>query len=35
MVAEVCSLYMRRGSGGEMELFATEGLEVKAVHVTR
>jgi phosphotransferase system enzyme I (PtsP) len=34
MVAEVCSLYMRR-SGGEMELFATEGLDPKAVHVTR
>src|SRR5246127_4671332 len=34
MVAEVCSLYMRRASG-EMELFATEGLDPKAVHVTR
>ncbi|MFC3076746.1 phosphoenolpyruvate--protein phosphotransferase [Phenylobacterium terrae] len=34
MVAEVCSLYLRR-PGGEMELFATEGLESKAVHVTR
>ncbi|MDB5467408.1 MAG: Peptidase, partial [Phenylobacterium sp.] len=34
MVAEVCSLYMRR-SGGEMELFATEGLDPAAVHVTR
>ncbi len=34
MVAEVCSLYLRR-AGGEMELFATEGLEAKAVHVTR
>jgi phosphotransferase system enzyme I (PtsP) len=34
MVAEVCSLYMRR-AGGEMELFATEGLESKAVHLTR
>jgi phosphotransferase system enzyme I (PtsP) len=34
MVAEVCSLYMRR-SGGEMELFATEGLDASAVHVTR
>jgi phosphotransferase system enzyme I (PtsP) len=34
MVAEVCSLYMRRASG-DMELFATEGLDVKAVHVTR
>jgi len=34
MVAEVCSLYMRRAAG-EMELFATEGLEAQAVHVTR
>ncbi len=34
MVAEVCSLYMRRAAG-EMELFATEGLDPKAVHVTR
>ncbi|MDP3174997.1 MAG: phosphoenolpyruvate--protein phosphotransferase [Phenylobacterium sp.] len=34
MVAEVCSLYMRRASG-ELELFATEGLDVNAVHVTR
>jgi len=34
MVAEVCSLYMRR-AGGEMELFATEGLEARAVHLTR
>jgi phosphotransferase system enzyme I (PtsP) len=34
MVAEVCSLYMRRAQG-EMELFATEGLDAKAVHVTR
>ena len=34
MVAEVCSLYLRRASG-EMELFATEGLDVSAVHVTR
>lgn len=34
MVAEVCSLYMRRASG-EMELFATEGLDPAAVHVTR
>src|SRR5438067_12106736 len=34
MVAEVCSLYMRR-SGGEMELFATEGLDPSAVHLTR
>jgi phosphotransferase system enzyme I (PtsP) len=34
MVAEVCSLYLRR-SGGEMELFATEGLDAGAVHVTR
>jgi phosphotransferase system enzyme I (PtsP) len=34
MVAEVCSLYLRRASG-EMELFATEGLKAEAVHVTR
>src|SRR5690606_33778973 len=34
MVAEVCSLYMRR-SAGDMELFATEGLDTTAVHVTR
>src|SRR5512142_1838209 len=34
MVAEVCSLYMRRAAG-EMELFATEGLDPAAVHVTR
>lgn len=34
MVAEVCSLYMRRASG-DMELFATEGLDPGAVHVTR
>jgi phosphotransferase system enzyme I (PtsP) len=34
MVAEVCSLYLRRASG-EMELFATEGLNPAAVHATR
>ena len=34
MVAEVCSLYMRRASG-DMELFATEGLKAESVHVTR
>ena len=34
MVAEVCSLYMRRAIG-DMELFATEGLDKDAVHVTR
>jgi phosphotransferase system enzyme I (PtsP) len=34
MVAEVCSLYLRRAAG-DLELFATEGLELKAVHVTR
>jgi phosphotransferase system enzyme I (PtsP) len=34
MVAEVCSLYLRRASG-DMELFATEGLKPEAVHVTR
>jgi phosphotransferase system enzyme I (PtsP) len=34
MVAEVCSIYLRRASG-DMELFATEGLSAEAVHVTR
>jgi phosphotransferase system enzyme I (PtsP) len=34
MVAEVCSLYLARRSG-ELELFATEGLDPSAVHVTR
>ena len=34
MVAEVCSIYLRR-STGEMELFATEGLDPNAVHVTQ
>ena len=34
MVAEVCSLYLRRASG-DLELFATEGLSPAAVHVTR
>lgn len=34
MVAEVCSLYLRRGSG-ELELFATQGLKPEAVHNTR
>ncbi|MBI1406271.1 MAG: phosphoenolpyruvate--protein phosphotransferase [Caulobacter sp.] len=34
MVAEVCSLYLRR-SHGDLELFATEGLANEAVHVTR
>ena len=34
MVAEVCSIYLRRASG-DMELFATEGLSPEAVHVTR
>ncbi|MDO1560033.1 phosphoenolpyruvate--protein phosphotransferase [Brevundimonas sp. 2R-24] len=34
MVAEVCSLYLRRASG-QMELFATEGLNPDAVHRTR
>ncbi len=34
MVAEVCSIYLRRASG-DMELFATEGLKPEAVHVTR
>ena len=34
MVAEVCSLYLRRAAG-DLELFATEGLSSTAVHVTR
>src|SRR5580658_2397846 len=34
MVAEVCSLYLARANG-ELELFATEGLDPGAVHVTR
>ena len=34
MVAEVCSIYLRRASG-ELELFATEGLNPSAVHRTR
>ncbi len=33
MVAEVCSIYLRRGEG-DLELFATEGLSPEAVHVT-
>ena len=34
MVAEVCSIYLRRASG-ELELFATQGLNREAVHNTR
>jgi phosphotransferase system enzyme I (PtsP) len=34
MVAEVCSIYLRR-AGGVVELFATEGLNREAVHRTR
>ena len=34
MVAEVCSIYLRRASG-DLELFATEALAREAVHVTR
>jgi phosphotransferase system, enzyme I, PtsP len=34
MVAEVCSLYLRRATG-DLELFATEGLSPDAVHLTR
>ncbi|WP_376855492.1 phosphoenolpyruvate--protein phosphotransferase [Brevundimonas faecalis] len=34
MVAEVCSIYLRRASG-ELELFATQGLNPEAVHSTR
>ncbi len=34
MIAEVCSIYLRRASE-ELELFATEGLNADAVHKTR
>ncbi len=34
MVAEVCSIYLRR-AGNTLELFATEGLNRAAVHATR
>lgn len=34
MVAEVCSIYLRR-QDGSLELFATEGLKTEAVHRTR
>ena len=34
MVAEVCSLYLRRATN-DLELFATEGLNSSAVHKTR
>ena len=34
MVAEVCSIYLRR-AGKVLELFATEGLNRDAVHGTR
>ncbi len=34
MVAEVCSIYVRR-SGNVLELFATQGLRTDAVHQTR
>ncbi|HEX3431943.1 MAG TPA: phosphoenolpyruvate--protein phosphotransferase [Rhizomicrobium sp.] len=34
MVAEVCSIYLRR-AGNALELFATEGLNRQAVHRTR
>jgi len=34
MVAEVCSIYLRR-AGNSLELFATEGLNRTAVHRTR
>src|SRR5277367_941271 len=34
MVAEVCSIYLRR-AGKVLELFATEGLRPDAVHKTR
>src|SRR5688572_33480401 len=34
MVAEVCSIYLKR-QDGSLELFATEGLRKEAVHNTR
>ncbi|MFW5834888.1 MAG: GAF domain-containing protein, partial [Pseudomonadota bacterium] len=34
MVAEVCSIYVRR-AGNIVELFATQGLRLDAVHQTR
>jgi phosphotransferase system, enzyme I, PtsP len=34
MVAEVCSIYLKR-QDGSLELFATEGLNAAAVHTTR
>lgn len=34
MVAEVCSIYLKR-QDGSLELFATEGLKKEAVHTTR
>ena len=34
MVAEVCSIYLKR-QDGSLELFATEGLKTDAVHKTR
>jgi phosphotransferase system, enzyme I, PtsP len=34
MVAEVCSIYLKR-QDGSLELFATEGLNPSAVHATR
>jgi phosphotransferase system, enzyme I, PtsP len=34
MVAEVCSIYLKR-QDGSLELFATEGLNANAVHSTR
>ncbi len=34
MVAEVCSIYLKR-QDGSLELFATEGLKKEAVHSTR
>ncbi len=34
MVAEVCSIYLKR-QDGSLELFATEGLNKEAVHTTR
>jgi len=35
MVADVCSIYLRRVASEELELYATEGLNPEAVHNTR
>jgi phosphotransferase system enzyme I (PtsP) len=35
MVAEVCSIYVMRHGGNDLELFASEGLKASAVHQSR